>query len=63
MSSFTPGELRHRGGSHLACGLTVAISEQVNIAAEEAAAGAWLVNADMVAGPTEALRLWLVLTG
>jgi glycosyltransferase involved in cell wall biosynthesis len=45
----------------LACGLPVAIAEPVNISAEVAAAGAGLVQADTVAGTTEALRQWLEL--
>ena len=43
----------------LACGLPVAIAEQVNIATDVAAARAGIVHADNFAGTTAALRQWL----
>jgi len=46
----------------LACGLPVAIAEQVNIASEVEAAAAGLVHADTKAGTTDVLRQWLALS-
>ncbi|QNI86964.1 putative alpha-glycosyltransferase/ family 4 [Synechococcus sp. ROS8604] len=46
----------------LACGLPVAISEPVNIAADVAQAGAGIVHVDTALGTEEALRQWLAMT-
>jgi glycosyltransferase involved in cell wall biosynthesis len=46
----------------LACGLPVAISEPVNIAADVAQAGAGIVHVDTAIGTEEALRQWLAMT-
>jgi glycosyltransferase involved in cell wall biosynthesis len=47
----------------LACSLPVAITKPVNISAEVEAAGAGIVHADTAVDTTEALRIWLRLSG